>query len=206
MSDSESAFHTRPSLLVRMKDTQDEDAWGTFVEVYAPLLYRYCLRRGLQSSDAADVAQDVLLQVARSVRTFEYRPEVGRFRDWLGAVANNKITDHLRAGRRTRQGGAGQTPDFEQAAAAADPGPSWSEEFHAHVLRTAIERIRPRFEPGTWRVFEAAWMEGRTADEVARALGVPLDSVYVAKSRVLKRLRDEVMALAEDLPLYVPLG
>src|SRR5882762_6857982 len=103
MTDSHSAFHTRPSLLLRIKDAQDDDAWTTFVEVYAPLVYRYCRRNGLQDSDSADVAQEVLAQVARSIRQFEYDPGRGRFRDWLGAVIHSKLMNHFRSDRRETQ-------------------------------------------------------------------------------------------------------
>jgi RNA polymerase sigma-70 factor (ECF subfamily) len=206
MAESDSAYHTRPSLLARIKDARDDQAWVTFVDVYAPLLYRYALRRGLQGSDAADVAQDVLLQVARSVRTFEYQPERGRFRDWLGAVANRKISDQLRSGRRSPSTSQGQPGDVAEPLAAGEPGGEWAAEFHSHVLRMALERVRPHFEPNTWRAFELAWLEGQPADAVAKLLAMPVDNVYVAKSRVLKRLREEVTILAEDLPLYVPLG
>jgi RNA polymerase sigma factor (sigma-70 family) len=158
----------------------------------------------LQDSDAADVTQEVMAQVARSVPRFDYRPERGRFRDWLGAVARNKLADHLRsAGRSTRTGGEPEADPDEVPTGGADP--DWGEEFDAQVYRTALERVRGHFEPATWRAFELAWVEGRPAAEAAHILGVPVDSVYVAKSRVLKRLREDVIALADDLPLYTPL-
>src|SRR3954470_19529751 len=97
---ADSAFHTRPSLLVRIKDARDDDAWTTFVQTYAPLVYCYCRRRGLLGQDAADVVQEVMAQVARSARDFEYQPERGRFRDWLGTITCRKLFNHLRAARR----------------------------------------------------------------------------------------------------------
>ena|SRR5581483_9711605 len=204
MADSCPALTTRPSLLLRVRDPGDDDAWSTFLEIYAPLVYRYGRSRGLQDCDAADLAQEVMAQVARSIRSFEYRPERGRFRDWLGAVTHSKLADQARAGRRREQGRGGV--GAAGAEVAGDPGPDWAAEFNARVLRAALDRVRPHFEPATWRAFEVAWLEGRPAAEAARLLGTPIDAVYVAKSRVLKRLREEVMALAEDLPLYVPLG
>ncbi len=82
------AVQTRPSLLARVRDVRDADAWQTFVTLYAPLVYRYVRQRGLQDADAADLTQDVMSAVARSIRTFEYRPERGRFRDWLRTIAH----------------------------------------------------------------------------------------------------------------------
>ncbi len=89
----ESASHvrTRPSLLLRLRDRTDAQAWGTFVDLYTPLVYRFCRRRGLQAADAADVAQEVMTQVMRSIGGFTYDPSVGRFRDWLGAVVRTHV-------------------------------------------------------------------------------------------------------------------
>lgn len=206
MADAESADATRPSLLSRIRDPRDDDAWATFVETYAPLVYRYCRRRGLQDSDVADVAQEVMAQVARSAREFRYEPGRGRFRDWLGAVTRSKLANHLRARRRAAPGGLVEPEGDPEHAPAGAPDPEWAVEFNAHVLRTALERARPHFEPATWRAFALTWLDGRPAAEAAREVGVPIDAVYVAKSRVLRRLREEVVVLAEDLPLYVPLG
>ena len=82
----------------------------------------------------------------------------------------------------------------------------WVAEFHAHLLNAALGRIRERFEPPTWSAFEGVWLHNRAANEVASDLALPIEAVYLAKSRVLKRLRDELMILAEDLPQYVPLS
>jgi RNA polymerase sigma-70 factor (ECF subfamily) len=94
---------------------------------------------------------------------------------------------------------------MEQLASPQADG-EWAAEFNAHVLRTALERVRPHFAPTTWRAFELAWLEGRPAPAVATELGVPIETVYLAKSRVLKRLEDEVLLLADDLPQLVPLS
>ncbi len=197
---------TPPSLLVRIRDPRDAASWQAFVDLYAPLVYRYCRRRGLQDADAADVGQEVLLQVAQSIRTFEYRPERGRFRDWLGAVARSKVERWRRQRDRQAQGAGGaDSEDALSAVAAPEADTEWTAAFNAHVLQAALERCRPHFEPTTWRAFEREWVDQRPAPEVARELGVSVAAVYVAKSRVLKRLREEVRLIAEDVPQCVPL-
>lgn len=203
MADATRDNLTRPSLLVRIRDARDAAAWSEFLEIYAPLVYRYAIRRGLQDSDAADVTQDVLAQVARSARGFEYRPERGRFRDWLGTITRSKIANHYRTTRRDPRAIGG---DQNGAAEAVAADPDWTVAFDARVFRAALDRARPHFEPATWRSFELVWLEDRPASEVARTLALPIDAVYVAKSRVLKRLRAEVEALAEDLPVSIPLA
>jgi RNA polymerase sigma-70 factor (ECF subfamily) len=206
MTEDHSALHTRPSLLIRLRDSRDSEAWSTFVDTYAPLIHRYCRRRGLQDSDAADITQEVLVQVSRSVRSFDYQRERGRFRDWLGSVTHSKLARHARSGSRVVSGAGGSATDPLDQVASPEQDSEWAEEFNAQVLRVALERIRVHFEPPTWRAFELAWCQDRPAPEAARELGLTASAVYVAKSRVLKRLREEILSLAEDLPELVPLG
>ncbi len=202
MADASSQPTTRPSLLLRLRDPRDAGAWHTFVHTYGPLVYGECRYRGLGHADAEDVTQKVFARVVSGIRAFDYRPEVGRFRDWLGTLVRNEVNRHL--GKEVR------TPDGRAATGAGvvldgvpDRGEdgAWAEAFNARVLQVALERARPHFEGPTWRAFELAWLEDRPAAEVARELGQPLDWVYVAKSRVLKRLWQEVQELADDVPL-----
>jgi RNA polymerase sigma-70 factor (ECF subfamily) len=203
MGDSDSRL-THPSLLARLRDLGDADAWRQFVAVYAPLVYRWCRRQGLQEADAADVGQEVLAQVARSIRTFEYRPERGRFRDWLGAVVRSKLARfHHREARQVRADGA--DPALQEAVA-PEADTAWTAAFHAHVLRVALERIRPEFPAGHWQAFELVWLQDRPPAEAAARLGLSPSHVSVIKWRVLQRLRDEIGLLAEDVPHLVPLG
>jgi RNA polymerase sigma factor (sigma-70 family) len=195
---------TQPSLLLRIRDAADEESWRTFVSIYAPLIYRFCRRRGLQDADAADVGQEVLAQVARSIRDFEYQPGRGRFRDWLGAVVRNKIARFLENKGRGVRGM--QVDEPMENLDAGEPDGEWVAEFHAHLLGAALGRIRDRFEPWTWSAFEGVWLQNRASSEVARDLALSIEAVYLAKSRVLKRLREELIILAEDVPQYVPLA
>ncbi len=195
---------TQPSLLLRIRDASDVESWRTFVSIYAPLIYRSCRRRGLQDADAADVGQEVLVQVARSIRDFEYQPERGRFRDWLGAVVRNMVGKFLENQVRGVRGVVVGESLEDLGAGEADG--QWAEEFYIHILNVALGRIRDRFEPPTWSAFEGVWLHNRDSDEVARDLALPIKAVYLAKSRVLKRLREELIILAEDHPQYVPLS
>jgi len=201
MAESASAS-TRPSLLRRICNAGDVQSWQTFVDVYGPLLYRHGRARGLQDADAADVTQEVLLQVSRSIQKFEYRPGQARFRDWLGTVTENKIRTFLkrRATKLAAPGDSG-TGDVLKNVVAGEQDTQWAEEFTRHVFQTALTRTRPHFEEQTWRAFELTWREQRSEVEVARELGQRINWVYLAKSRVLKRLRAEVQELADDMPL-----
>jgi RNA polymerase sigma factor (sigma-70 family) len=200
MDDPVSPRATRPSLLIRIRDPQDRDAWEVFVDTYVPLIYGYARRVGLQDADAADISQEVLSEVARCIRSFEYQPDRGRFRDWLGTLVRRKVSRFLKKkAREPSAAAAGQA--FEPEPGPADAG--WTDAFNARILAAALDRARPHFEPATWRAFERVWLEDRRAGDVAAELELPIEKVYTAKSRVLKRLEEEVRILAEDVPELV---
>ena len=189
---------TKPSLLLRIRDARDSASWNEFAEIYGPIIRSYCRRRGLQPADADDVVQEILARVARSIGTFEYEPGRGRFRDWLGTVTRNKITRFFES--KGREGSAISIDMSAQIEASAED-PEWSANLHARILEVALVRIRVGFEPSTWDAFERIWCVGLPAPEVARTLGMTIDAVYAVKSRVLRRLREEVLSLADDLPM-----
>ncbi len=189
MDDSGLPQSTRPSLLIRIRDPRDSDAWKTFVDTYLVMIYRYARRLSLQDADAADVSQEVLSEVARCIRSFEYQPEKGRFRDWLGILVRRKVIHFLKKNRRDAEIRATDHPDeLESALADTD----WNDEFNTQILSVAMERARLHFAPGTWRAFERVWLENQRASDVAAELQMPIDMVYTAKSRALKRLEDEI--------------
>jgi RNA polymerase sigma-70 factor (ECF subfamily) len=183
---------TPPSLLDRIRDHDDTNAWETFCDVYSPLLYDYCRKRGLQSSDAADVVQEVLLRVAKGIMNFDYDPVRGRFRDWLYRIVYHEI---CRMAQRRKQTNVVLANENEIA---VKLDRDWDEHFHNHILRTALDRVKPRFEPETWNAFTMVWLRNQPPNDVARELQRPLDFVYLSKSRVLKRLRLEVEQLADE--------
>jgi RNA polymerase sigma-70 factor (ECF subfamily) len=203
MAEFDSDAPTRASLLLRLRDPRDGEAWRTFVDVYGPLVYAHCRRRGVEHNDAEDLTQKIFAQVMQSIRSFDYQPGIGRFRDWLGTMVRNEIHRFFR--KRGRElasgGGAGDEEGPLQEVAGRAEDTAWNEEFQAHVLRVALARSQPHFEPDTWRAFELVWLEHQPPADVARQLSRPIDFVYIAKSRVLKQLWREVQELAEDAPL-----
>jgi RNA polymerase sigma-70 factor (ECF subfamily) len=205
MADAGPDHLTRPSLLVRLRDAQDGGAWQTFVQTYAPLIYARCRRGGLQDADAADVAQDALLEVAGALRTFTYQPERGRFRDWLGLIVRRRLARFFGKQRQRNDTFVAPTEADLEEFATGETESGWAEEFQTHLLNVAMDRIRAQFDPTTWQLFEQAWLKDRPATEIATQLQVRVEAVYVAKSRVLKSLREEILMLAEDLPQCVPL-
>ena len=192
---------TRASLLVRLKDGRDQEAWREFMQVYAPVVYGFARKRGLQDADAADVMQDVLRSVAAAADRLEYDPKHGTFRGWLYTVTRNKLYNHL-DGRRRHPRGSGdsgmQERLEEQAAPAEDGADEWDREYERRLSALAMERVRGEFQESTWRAFWLTAVEGKSAKEAGEAVSLSAGAVYVAKSRVLARLRLEVARMQEE--------
>lgn len=186
---------TRVSLLVRVRDPRDEAAWLEFVEVYAPLIYRSARRAGLQDADADDVTQEVLRTTVRTMPAFEYDPRRGRFRGWLRTLTMNQVRDHLSL-RNRREQGSGDTGVHQWLKEQTDENESdeefWEREYRERLFQWAASRVRVQFREATWRAFEETTIAGRPAEEVANDLGLSVGAVYIAKSRVLARLKDEI--------------
>ena len=147
-----------------------------------------------------------MTEVARCIGSFEYQPERGRFRDWLGTVTRRRLARFwAKKNREFAVDGRASTEELE-GRAVPQQDPEWTEEFNTQIVKAALERIRPYFEPATWQAFECVWLQNQGSSATAARLNLPIEAVYKAKSRVLKRLQGEVLLLAEDLPHFVPLS
>lgn len=192
---------TRPSLLVRLRDPRDHDAWQEFFQVYSSVIYGYARRQGMQDADAADLMQDVLRRVAASADKLDYDPRRGTFRGWLFTVTRNRCYDLI--GRKRKQvqaaGGSDMVEQLNRQPAASDGAEAaWEQEYQQGILRWAMERVRGEFQETTWQAFLLTAMEGKGPQAVAEQLGTSPGSVYVAKSRVLARLRAEVQLWKDE--------
>jgi RNA polymerase sigma-70 factor (ECF subfamily) len=190
---------THKSLLLRLRTSDARADWDLFVEIYAPLIERFCQRRGLQAADAADVAQNVFLAVRRGIRDFEYDSQKGMFRSWLGTVTVHEIRRHRRRSDRATRGAGGVStvPNTEH-----DNDAGWIVEFNSHVYDTALKRIRPEFDDQTWEIFEAVWIGDARPRDVAAARNLRPDRVYRAKFKVLQRLKEEIEFLTADIAAF----
>lgn len=192
---------TRATLLARIKDSDDSGAWTEFVQLYGPVVYGFARKRGLQDSDAADMVQEVLRSVARNADRMEYDPKRGTFRGWLYTVTRNKIYNFLSSQKR-RPRATGDTTSQERLESYADPSneaeADWELEYQRRLSAKAMDRVKHEFQPATWEAFLGTAVEGRPAVEVGAALKMTSGAVYVAKSRVLARLRDEVQKLMAE--------
>jgi RNA polymerase sigma-70 factor (ECF subfamily) len=178
-------------LLVRLRDAEDRGAWAQFVDLYAPLVYEFGRRRGLQDADAADLCQDVLAAVADGIRKFDYDPRRGTFRAWLFTVVVNKFRV-LRQRQGRQQQGSGDTTAhllLHEVPAAADSD-AWEKDFRQRLFAWAAEQVEAAVEPATWQAFYRTSVLGIKPADAAKELGLSVAAVYMAKSRVIARMRE----------------
>lgn len=189
---------TRASLLLRLRDPQDQSAWETFLQIYQPLIFRLARQRGIQEADALEVTQDVLMAVAASVSRWKADPQRGSFRGWIARVTRNVTVNCLIQQSRHPQG-SGDSELIrwldERPDPAGEESSLYDREEERQMLLWAAERIRPEFQESTWQAFWKTAVDGRDAAVVAKEMGVNLGKVYVSRSRVMKRLRECVQKL-----------
>jgi RNA polymerase sigma factor (sigma-70 family) len=193
--------NTRRSLVLRLRNLDDQTAWAEFVDVYEPLLYQLARARGLQDADARDLCQDVFRAVASAIERWDPDPAKGRFRGWLFRIARNHVVDFL-VGQGRHARGSGRTSVHEMLAARpASDGQAEAEfaaEFRRRAFHWAASQVKNEFTDSTWQAFWKTGVDNQPVADVARELGLSPGAVYVARSRVLARLRGRVEQLTED--------
>ncbi|HEY7154794.1 MAG TPA: sigma-70 family RNA polymerase sigma factor [Gemmataceae bacterium] len=190
---------TRQSLLLRAQ-TGEQDAWKDLTNLYRPLILGWLQRQGVPARDLDDLSQEVLLSVVKHLPTFEHTGHRGAFRSWLRTIVCSRTGDYWRASERGLQadGGSGATATLQQI---ADPNSDlnrrWDEEHDRYVLDCLLDLVEEEFEPATVRAFRRLALDGGSGAEVAAEMGLSVAAVYVAKSRVLQRIRQEAEGLID---------
>lgn len=191
---------TKASLILRLRDRSDAVAWEEFAAIYEPAIYRLARRQGLQDADARETVQEVLLSVARAISQWEPSPRA-QFRMWLFRIVRGKLIDHLRR-RRHQPAGSGRSSVAQQLAQQADPRGSLSaeidREYRRELFRWAARRVRRDVQPLTWEAFWRTSVDALPVAEAAEQLGLSIGAVYIARSRVLARLRTLVQAFQKE--------
>ncbi len=192
---------TRASLLVQIRDGANHAAWQEFVHLYGPVVYGFARQRGLQDADAADIVQDVFRSVSASIGRLDYDRHQGTFRGWLFTITRNKVFNFLSA-RRIRPQGSGDTTTNRlldsQPEVSDGSDDVWELEYQRRLAAVAMDRIQKEFQASTWQAFWRTAVEGVGAPDVASQLRMSPGAIYVAKSRVLARLKEEVDALRQQ--------
>jgi RNA polymerase sigma-70 factor, ECF subfamily len=186
-------METPASLLERLKLPAPQDAWDRFVRIYTPFIYHWARQAGLQTADAADLVQDVLTTLLRTIPTFHYDKQRS-FRAWLRTVTMNCWRDRC---RRLATRPMGSLPNPEEIAEPDTDG-SFSEiEYRRQLVARALELMQVEFQPATWKACWEFVVNSRSAADVARELKISENAVYIAKSRVLRRLHEELHGLLD---------
>jgi RNA polymerase sigma-70 factor (ECF subfamily) len=186
--------HTTPvSLLARLRQPAAEQAWQRFVELYTPVLYACARSLGLCDADAADLVQDVFLVLVQKLPEFQYDPHKS-FQAWLRTLMLNKWRDNVK-----RAQGLRRIPDaaLENLTVPDAAETLWEAEYRRHLVGRAMDILQAEFQPTTWKAFWEFVALGQPAHKVAADLGISENAVYIAKCRVLRRLRQELAGLTD---------
>lgn len=190
----ESVHHTRASLLVRLgADPHNNPAWNLFIQRYGPRIKSWCDGWGLQPADAEDVVQMVLVRLAVKLRAFRYDPDRS-FRAWLKTLTRHAWSDYVSDRMRSvpATGGSAAEQALMTVAAADDLQRRMDEAFDLELLELASQQVQSRVARQTWEAFRLTALEGMPAADVALRLGMPVVSVFKAKSNVRKMLAETV--------------
>jgi RNA polymerase sigma-70 factor (ECF subfamily) len=189
-------MHVTPvTLLERLRRPNEQAAWERFVHLYTPLLSLWAHRLGLHGPDADDLLQDVFSLLVRKLPEFRYDPKQ-RFRGWLWTITLNKARDRLR--RRPADAVLADNDVLDRLPSGEDPGEALDEEeYRSYLVGRALDLMQAEFQPTTWKAFWESTAAERPAADVAAELGISVGAVYTAKSRVLRRLRQELQGLLE---------
>ncbi len=193
---------TQSTLLEGVRD-QEAAAWQRLVELYGPLVYRWCRRAGCQPNDASDLVQEVFVAVAANLSGLRRDRPGDSFRAWLRTITRNKVVDHIRKQQKNpvAQGGTDANDQIHRAPDTQLPSDEAAEDDHdverAELLSRALELVKGDFEETTWRAFWLATVEGRTTTAIATELDMQPNAIRQAKFRVIRRMRDEFGELLE---------
>ncbi len=189
---------TLSSMFLSQVQRMDAEAWSRLVSLFGPIVYRWCRTSGVGEHDASDVVQEVFASVARGIPTFQRQKPVGSFRSWLATITRNCVRDYFRAQACVVQatGGTGALRQLQRQADSIDSTihPSNTQ---SSIVRRVLREVEAEFEPATWQAFWLTAVENRSASDVAHSTELTSASVYQAKSRVLRRLRERMAEIPD---------
>lgn len=197
-------LHTRLSLLERMRDGEDADAWAAFYRQYSPLICSFVRKRGCSEPLTHDVLQETMVTLMRALPRFSYDPAKGKFRSFLLKIVHNNMVNAF------RREGKYSTVDIEegplQRAAQEDPvtphddlAAAWDQDWEKHLLSLALERVRSRLNDRTWDAFRRYVLNNEPVEQVCEALDLKANALYQQRNRVIRMLKEEVSVVRREL-------
>lgn len=191
---------TRDSLLVRVKDPADSAAWEQFAQIYRPVVYRLARGRGLQDADAQDLAQKVLMSVAAAIPNWKRASPKARFHHWLRHVAKNEVLKTLSRQPKDRASGGTTATKLLRGhiRGSCELDDLVDLEYRRQLIRRAAEIVRERADESTWLAFSLTMVDGCSNAEAAKRIGRNEGTVYAARSRIVRRMRNEIRKMEDD--------
>jgi RNA polymerase sigma factor (sigma-70 family) len=198
---------TRATLLLRLKNWQDQSSWQDFFDLYWKLIHRVALKGGLTGAEADEVVQETMIAVAKHMPTFKYDPEIGSFKAWLLNLTRWRIADQI----RRRKDSAELPPPTEETSLGTsmtneliDPASEnldalWDAEWEASLLEAAVAKVKRRLEPEKYQIFDFNMNKDWSSEKVAVAFGICVEQVYLAKHRVTAQIKEEVERLRREM-------
>ena len=204
---SNDPYATRQSLLKRLPDWDDNEAWKRFHATYHRLIFSTAIKAGLTETEAEDVVQETVVAVAKKMHDFKYDPATSSFKTWLQTLTRRRIADRFRARRRqvpTVDLAPAEHTETEPMQRIADPASlvadaRWEEDWEANLLAAARERLRGRVSPEQFQIYDYHVIQQHGVAQTKKALGVTATRVYLSKLRVGRILAREIAALREGL-------
>jgi len=194
---------TRTTLLLRLKDWQDQSSWQEFFDTYWKLIYGVAIKSGLNEAEAQDVVQETVISVAKHMPTFKYDRSIGSFKAWLLNMTRWRITDQVRKRRRLPSSDDAEA-DIRVWAEMVDPVSDclealWEAEWEKSLLEAAINKVKRRLDPQNYQIFDFYVNKEWPPDKVAKTFGISIGKVYLAKHRVTEMIAEEVKKLEKKL-------
>lgn len=193
---SQDALPTRQTLLLRLRDQQDHASWEEFAEVYCPLLYSYCLRRGISPEDTADIVQEVMRSVSIAMPGFAYDQKKGSFKGWLFTALRNAVGKHFKTQaalpKMTSETSVLQKIEDRPS---AEEESKWERDYQVRLLSWAMEQVKPEFGDRVWEAFERTAIRGESPEAAAAKIGMTKNALGVARHRVLRRLTEKAASV-----------
>lgn len=192
-------MQTPRSLLERLRSDPDADAWDRLVTLYTPWMAQVLQQARVAEPDRDDLKQEVFATLVRELPRFEHNGRTGAFRSWLRMIVVNRVQMHWRTKRSAQQRIDGQSDVAELIDPLSELEAYWDREHDRHVTQELLKLVEPSFSQTVWQAFRRQMLEGTRAADVAAELGISVNAVLLAKSRVLQRLRAEAAGLIDDL-------
>ncbi len=198
---------TRATLLLRLKNWQDQSSWQNFFDIYSKLIRRVAVKGGLTRAEADEVVQETMIAVAKHMPAFRYDPAVGSFKAWLLNLTRWRIADQLRKRKdfqalmplavETSLGTNLTNEPIDPASQNLDA--LWEAEWEFNLLETAVAKVRRRLDPKKYQIFDFIVNKGWSSEKVSVAFGIPVEQVYLAKHRVTEQIKEEVERLRREM-------